>query len=90
MGLHEDMPNRVLGLLIYLDDLAPHAGGEFAMYHNSEMVKRIPVRSNLVVTHLTGWIHAQHAALLFNDSINANAMRRAIHIQVSAHQVVCR
>ena len=89
-SIHQDIKNMVIGVLIFLDETKEDAGGEFAMYHGKNLVKKIKSKPNRALAHLNGWTEAIHEGLLFNDKNDPNAIRRVIQIELSAHQTVCR
>jgi hypothetical protein len=90
-GAHEDFPHRILGILIYLDDLTEESGGEFELYSPSwSPAGKILPKRGMMLSHFSGWDRAIHGATLLNSTANPDIKRRYIHIQLSAHQTLCR
>jgi hypothetical protein len=93
MRIHEDLPHRLVGLLLHLDELHEHSGGAFEFRNpknKTDIVKKIVPKRNMLMTHLSGSPSARHSVGLFHDRENPDLMRRSIHIQIAAHQNICR
>jgi hypothetical protein len=90
-GIHQDLPNRIMGILIYLDDMTEESGGAFELYHNGkDLVKKMYPKRNLAMSHMNGWVQGYHAGAKLCSKENPNIQRRFIQIQLAAHQSICR
>jgi hypothetical protein len=91
VGVHNDFPNCIFNLIIYMDDLEASDGGEFVVYDNDlKEVSRMTPRKNSAVFFLNGWKNAFHASTLLNSTRDPDVMKRGFQFQMCTHQAVCR
>lgn len=52
-GVHIDLPQRIVSILLYFNDQAEFEGGEFEVWDgHREMIERIPIRENMAIVSL--------------------------------------
>lgn len=86
-GVHIDLPQRIISMLLYFTDQSALEGGEFEIYSDRDtFYKRIPIKQNMAIMSLQD----ENAWHRVNPVVRASEPRIAAYIALSCSQRIWR